>query len=188
LFDPRGRQRRITQPTLIVQGTADQVVNPANAELLANLIPGARLRLFDRAGHLLWWDEPKRFVRVVTAFVTDPGSPATTTSARVLPVAACAWLSATWPRRWSPGWTRPVCCPNVPRGLTARLRQDKLQGIGVAAWPATVVTGGDSGIGRTRCDIFHAGVAVAAAEVRSGAQVRQMDSEMMGQVVVAAPG
>jgi 3-oxoadipate enol-lactonase len=29
LFNPLGRQRRITQPTLIVQGTADQVVAPA---------------------------------------------------------------------------------------------------------------------------------------------------------------
>jgi 3-oxoadipate enol-lactonase len=72
LFDPRGRQRRITQPTLIVQGTADQVVNPANGELLAELIPDARLQLFDGAGHLPYWDEPKRFVRLVTSFLTDP--------------------------------------------------------------------------------------------------------------------
>ena len=71
LFDPRGRQRRITQPTLIVQGTADQVVNPANGEVLAGLIPDARLEYVDGAGHLLYWDEPKRFVRVVTSFFTD---------------------------------------------------------------------------------------------------------------------
>jgi pimeloyl-ACP methyl ester carboxylesterase len=71
LFDPRGRQRRITQPTLIVQGTVDQVVNPANAELLAELIPDARLEYVDGAGHLLDWDEPKRFVRLVTSFLTD---------------------------------------------------------------------------------------------------------------------
>jgi alpha/beta hydrolase family protein len=71
LFDPLGRQRRITQPTLILQGTADQVVNPVNAELLANLIPDARLQLFEGAGHLLYWDEPKRFVRVVGGFLTD---------------------------------------------------------------------------------------------------------------------
>ena len=32
LFNPLGRQRRITQPTLIMQGTADQVVDPDNAE------------------------------------------------------------------------------------------------------------------------------------------------------------
>jgi len=72
LFDPLGRQRRITQPTLVLQGTADQVVNPANAELLADLIPDARLRYVDGAGHLVCWDEPRRFARVVTGFLTDP--------------------------------------------------------------------------------------------------------------------
>jgi 3-oxoadipate enol-lactonase len=71
LFDPAGRQRRLTQPTLILQGTADQVVNPANAELLADLIPDARLRYFEEAGHLLYWDEPRRFVRAVTGFLSD---------------------------------------------------------------------------------------------------------------------
>jgi 3-oxoadipate enol-lactonase len=71
LFDPDGRQRRITQPTLIIQGTADQVVNPANAELLADLIPDARLTYVHGAGHLPYWEEPERFVRVVTGFLTD---------------------------------------------------------------------------------------------------------------------
>jgi pimeloyl-ACP methyl ester carboxylesterase len=76
LFNPLGRQRRITQPTLILQGTADRVVNPDNADLLANLIPDARLRYFGGAGHLLYWDEPRRFVRVVTRFLTDRATPA----------------------------------------------------------------------------------------------------------------
>jgi 3-oxoadipate enol-lactonase len=71
LFDPLGRQRRITRPTLILQGTADQVVNPVNADLLADLIPGARLRYLEGAGHLMCWDEPRRFARVVAGFLTD---------------------------------------------------------------------------------------------------------------------
>jgi pimeloyl-ACP methyl ester carboxylesterase len=75
LFDPLGRQRRITQPTLILQGTADQVVNPVNAELLADLIPDARLRYVEGAGHLVCWDEPRRFVRLVTGFLTDRAVP-----------------------------------------------------------------------------------------------------------------
>jgi 3-oxoadipate enol-lactonase len=76
LFNPLGRQRRITQPTLVVQGTADQVVDPDNAEVLAGLVPDARLQRFDGAGHLLYWEQPKRFVRVVTDFLTDPASAA----------------------------------------------------------------------------------------------------------------
>jgi 3-oxoadipate enol-lactonase len=76
LFNPLGRQRRITQPTLVVQGTADQVVDPANAEVLAGLVPAARVQRFDGAGHLLYWEQPKRFVRVVTDFLTDPATDA----------------------------------------------------------------------------------------------------------------
>jgi 3-oxoadipate enol-lactonase len=72
LFNPLGRQRRITQPTLVVQGTADQIVAPANAEVLAGLVPDARVQRFEGAGHLLYWEQPKRFVRVVTDFLTDP--------------------------------------------------------------------------------------------------------------------
>jgi 3-oxoadipate enol-lactonase len=76
LFNPLGRQRRITQPTLVVQGTADQVVNPDNAGMLAGLVPNARVELFDGAGHLLYWEQPQRFVRAVTDFLTDPATEA----------------------------------------------------------------------------------------------------------------
>jgi pimeloyl-ACP methyl ester carboxylesterase len=76
LFNPAGRQRRITQPTLVVQGTADQVVDPDNAGVLADLLPNARLDRFEGAGHLLYWEQPKRFARVVTDFLTDPATPA----------------------------------------------------------------------------------------------------------------
>jgi 3-oxoadipate enol-lactonase len=82
LFNLLGRQRRITRPTLVVQGTADQVVDPGNAEVLADLVPDARLQRFDGAGHLLYWEQPKRFVRVVTDFLTDPGSAARVPAAR----------------------------------------------------------------------------------------------------------
>ena len=76
LFNPLGRQRRITQPTLIVQGDADQVVAPGNAHVLAGLLPNARVQRFHGAGHLLYWEQPKRFVRVVTDFLTEPATEA----------------------------------------------------------------------------------------------------------------
>ena len=44
--------------------------------MLAGLLPNASLQRFDGAGHLLYWEQPKRFVRVVTNFLTDPGSAA----------------------------------------------------------------------------------------------------------------
>ena len=83
LFNPLGRQRRITQPTLVVQGTADQVVDPDNAAVLAGLLPNVRVELFDGAGHLLYWEQPRRFARVVTGFLTDPATPARESSPTV---------------------------------------------------------------------------------------------------------
>jgi 3-oxoadipate enol-lactonase len=76
LFNPLGRQRDLTQPTLVVQGTADQVVDPGNAAALADLLPNARAKLFDGAGHLLYWEQPRRFARVVAGFLNGPAASA----------------------------------------------------------------------------------------------------------------
>jgi 3-oxoadipate enol-lactonase len=76
LFNPLGRQRDITQPTLIVQGTADRVVDPGNADVLAHLLPNARMELLDGAGHLPYWEQPRRFARIVAGFLTDPAASA----------------------------------------------------------------------------------------------------------------
>jgi pimeloyl-ACP methyl ester carboxylesterase len=83
LFNPLGQQRRVAQPTLVVQGTADQVVDPDNAAVLAGLLPNVRVELFDGAGHLLYWEQPRRFARVVTGFLTDPATPARESSPTV---------------------------------------------------------------------------------------------------------
>src|SRR5581483_4236798 len=59
----------ISAPTLVVTGTADNVVDPRNADVLAARIPGARVELLEGAGHLLFWERPADFVRIVTAFL-----------------------------------------------------------------------------------------------------------------------
>jgi 3-oxoadipate enol-lactonase len=76
LFNPLGRQRDITQPTLVIQGTADRVVDPGNAGVLADLLPNARAELFAGAGQLLYWEQPRRCARLVTSFLTDPAASA----------------------------------------------------------------------------------------------------------------
>lgn len=68
--DAADRLHRIDQPTLIVHGTADVVVDPRNAALLAERIPDARVVEFDGAGHLLFWEQPDRFVTVVDDFLS----------------------------------------------------------------------------------------------------------------------
>jgi pimeloyl-ACP methyl ester carboxylesterase len=68
-FDAFDRVGGIAAPTLVVTGTADEVVDPRNSELLAERIPGARLERFDGCGHLFFWQEPGRFVSLVTEFL-----------------------------------------------------------------------------------------------------------------------
>lgn len=69
-FDAWDRLPDLTIPTLVVHGTADVVVDPRNAELLRERIPGARIELFPGCGHLLFWEQPERFVEVVDEFLS----------------------------------------------------------------------------------------------------------------------
>jgi 3-oxoadipate enol-lactonase len=69
-FDAWDRLGAIRAPTLVVHGTEDVVVDPANADLLAARISDARVERFEGCGHLLFWEEPARFVDVVGEFLT----------------------------------------------------------------------------------------------------------------------
>jgi len=69
-FDAFGRLGEIVAPTLVLHGTADGVVDPRNAELLAGRIPQARVELFPDTGHLFFWEQPERFVRIVGEFLS----------------------------------------------------------------------------------------------------------------------
>jgi len=55
--------------TLVLHGDADTVVDPRNARLLAERIPGARLVTFAGLGHLLFWEDPDGFADVVASFL-----------------------------------------------------------------------------------------------------------------------
>lgn len=69
-FDAWDRLPELALPTLVLHGTADVVVDPGNAGLLAERIPGAELELFPGCGHLLYWEQPERFVEVVGGFLS----------------------------------------------------------------------------------------------------------------------
>jgi 3-oxoadipate enol-lactonase len=68
-WDADGRLAQIMAPTLVVAGAADAVVDPRNAQLLADAIPQARLELVDGAGHLPFWERAEEFATVVEAFL-----------------------------------------------------------------------------------------------------------------------
>ncbi|MEA2190303.1 MAG: hypothetical protein QOI73_424 [Solirubrobacteraceae bacterium] len=67
--DTSERLARISAPTLVVHGTADQMLSPANGELVAELIPGARLELLDGVGHLFFWEQPERAAALIAEHV-----------------------------------------------------------------------------------------------------------------------
>lgn len=56
--DARADLHRIAAPTLVCAGRYDGIAPPANAEVIASLIPDARLELFD-GGHLFMLQDPR---------------------------------------------------------------------------------------------------------------------------------
>ncbi|HWX43871.1 MAG TPA: alpha/beta hydrolase [Solirubrobacteraceae bacterium] len=63
--DTHARLGQLAMPTLIVHGTADQMVPVENAHLIHRLIPGSRLEILDGAGHLFFWEQPHRSAELV---------------------------------------------------------------------------------------------------------------------------
>jgi pimeloyl-ACP methyl ester carboxylesterase len=68
--DPAGRLvGDIRVPTLVAGGTQDQFIVTANDRLLASTVPGAKLLLFDDAGHAFWAQDATKFIRAVETFM-----------------------------------------------------------------------------------------------------------------------
>jgi pimeloyl-ACP methyl ester carboxylesterase len=59
----------IAVPVLVLHGTQDRVVAPANAEVLASWIPGAELAWIEGAGHLYHSERGQEADRIVLDFV-----------------------------------------------------------------------------------------------------------------------
>jgi len=68
-FDAYDRINAIGTPTLVIQGGADNVVDPRNADLLAQLIPNARAEIVPDRGHLLVWEDSERVAGLVAEFL-----------------------------------------------------------------------------------------------------------------------
>jgi pimeloyl-ACP methyl ester carboxylesterase len=59
------RLTRIRAPTLVLTGSADKLVPPANSEVLARAIPGARLVMLEGAGHVFPLEREEETVRLL---------------------------------------------------------------------------------------------------------------------------
>ena len=62
-------------PTLVIVGTADVLTPPAQARLIARLIPGARLEVFPGGGHMLMLERTEELDRLIVDFAREVGAP-----------------------------------------------------------------------------------------------------------------
>ena len=69
--DTSRRLSTVRAQTLVVHGTADQMLDPANGAMIAELIPGARLETLAEVGHLFWWERPEASAEMVTQHCRD---------------------------------------------------------------------------------------------------------------------
>ncbi len=70
--DTSARLSGLDMPTLIVHGTADDLIPVENARVIAGHLPAARLELLDDAGHLFFWEEPLRSAELVRDLAAVP--------------------------------------------------------------------------------------------------------------------
>ena len=59
-------------PTLVVTGRYDINVAPSTAWKIHKAIPGSQWEVFEQSGHLPYFEEPEKFVRVVEGFLGTP--------------------------------------------------------------------------------------------------------------------
>jgi 3-oxoadipate enol-lactonase len=65
--DTSGRLGEIDTPTLVIHGTADQMLAVANGHMVAELIPASQLEIFDGVGHLFFVERPERSAELLRA-------------------------------------------------------------------------------------------------------------------------
>lgn len=67
--DLRPQLGRIAAPTWVVRGARDSICAEHEQQQTAMAIAGARLVVYEQAGHAMHWEEPRRFARDLAAFV-----------------------------------------------------------------------------------------------------------------------
>ena len=104
-FDLSRDVGHITSPTLVIHGSEDRYVPVANAAALAGAIPGARLRVLENAGHLVFIERFADVNREVVTFLKPRVS-------RKQERGHGANIQQAKPPAWVWGWIR-----EVPRSL-----------------------------------------------------------------------
>jgi pimeloyl-ACP methyl ester carboxylesterase len=73
LFDPKLEKwlHRVDRPTRILWGEVDRIIPPAYGNRLAELIPGASLKMVPGVGHMLPAEQPQQFADEVVRFAAE---------------------------------------------------------------------------------------------------------------------
>ncbi len=72
-YDDLGELHRITAPTMLIWGDADQIVGRGMQDQLAELLPGGELLVYAGMGHTPRWEDASRFATDVAGFVERLG-------------------------------------------------------------------------------------------------------------------
>jgi pimeloyl-ACP methyl ester carboxylesterase len=67
--DLRPRLKEIKVPVMGIYGRADRIVDPKQGKVLAQGVPMADVRNFERSGHFPMLDEPERFYQALREFL-----------------------------------------------------------------------------------------------------------------------
>jgi 3-oxoadipate enol-lactonase len=70
--DTCSRLPTLTAPALVIHGSEDEMLPVQNGQLIASLIPGARLEIMEGVGHLFFWERPQRSAELVRAHAAVP--------------------------------------------------------------------------------------------------------------------
>jgi hypothetical protein len=119
--DPAGRETsKIPLPTLVADGTDDQLDPVSNSRAIASLIPGAKLLFYPDAGHGFLFQEGTPFAFAVESFLAGTPAPLSTAAIRSVLLSGVAQTTAageTWAAKLKALGARPTT-PEIP-GLPA---------------------------------------------------------------------
>ena len=73
-FDCSDALPNVRAPTLVLTGDLDQLIPPGNSKTLAELIPGAELRILRGIAHRLMWEAAQDCAHVVSDFLREVDS------------------------------------------------------------------------------------------------------------------
>jgi pimeloyl-ACP methyl ester carboxylesterase len=70
------RLHTVTVPTLVLTGDQDQMVPPANSDILMSALPDARKVVIPGAGHVVFTDQPEAVTTAMLEFLDGVGADA----------------------------------------------------------------------------------------------------------------